>query len=246
MNDVRSAVRPSDPQRVEPRILTITGALLLGLAALFTWQELRMQTEALAVALAVVVAAAGFTLARLKVQVLGPVLVLGATVAAGLWYAATREPMLIAALSIAFVSSIALVALERKRARVDEGIDRWHRLISWQAIGISGLVTSFSFYFHIFDASDLSLQQYLVRRVVLTLAWLLSGTGLVLIGRAAKKPEVRDAGFLVLATSVLKLLTYDLTHVDGLTRIAALAIGGLTLVGAAQLARRLNQSSASS
>ena len=223
--------------------MAITGALLLGLSALFTWQELHLQTEVLAVALAAVVAAAGFTLARLRVQVLGPVWVLGATATAGLWYAATREPILIAALSIAFVSAMALVALERKRARVDAGIDRWHRLISWHAIGLSGLATSFAFYFHIFDASDLSLQQYLVRRVVLTLAWLISGTGLVLWGRATKKTEARDAGFLVLATSVLKLLTYDLSHVDGLTRIAALAIGGLTLVGAAEVARRLSRAS---
>ena len=118
MSDVRTAIRPNDPQRVEPRILAITGALLLGLSALFTWQELHMQTEVLAVALAVVVAGAGVTLARLKVQVLGPVLVLGATVAAGLWYAATREPILIAGLSVAFGTSMALVVLERQRARV--------------------------------------------------------------------------------------------------------------------------------
>jgi len=243
MNEVANAARttrPIDPQRSEPQILAIGGAVLLGLSGVFLWKELRLPIETLAIGLAGIVALAVAGLSRASFKVVGPVLLLAGTGVVGLWYAATREPVLLVALSTLMVASIAAIALEARRERLTSDRDRWHRLLSWHGAALTGLATSFAFYFHIFDASDLSLQGFVARRVVLTLAWLFIGTALVLSGRKQKLPEVRDAGFLVLATAVGKMLIYDVSHVDGALRVGALAIAGVTLLAAAEVARRLN------
>lgn len=238
------STRPNDPQRSEPQILAIAGALLLGLSGLFLWNELHVAVEVLAIVLASAVGLAVAALSKAQFKVVGPVLLLAGDGVVGLWYAATREPMLLVALSILFVASIVVVALEARRERLVTDADRWHRMASWHGLALSGLATTFAFYFHIFDASDLSLQGFVARRVVLTLAWLFIGTGMVLSGRKHKLSEVRDAGFLVLATSVGKMLFYDAVHDQGAVRVAALAIGGVTLLLAAEVARRLNRARA--
>jgi len=235
--------RPIDPQKSEPRILGIAGLALLALAIVFGWQELALQPEMVTVLVSVVIGAGALIFSRSSIRIWGPLAVIAATAVSGLWYMTSREPVLIAGLAISFAAAVTLVVIERHHERLDEELERWHRLISWHAIALSGLASSFAVYFHLFDASDLGLQQFVVRRVVLTLTWLVSGTGLVLLGRANKRPEMRDAGFLVLAVSLLKMLAYDLTHVDGVMRIAALAVGGVILVGAAHIAGRLNRAS---
>jgi hypothetical protein len=63
---------------------------------------------------------------------------------------------------------------------------------------------------------------------------------LVLHGRSRRATEIRDAGFLVLAAAVAKLLVYDTTHLDGLLRVGALAVGGAVLLASAAMVRRLN------
>ena len=75
---------------------------------------------------------------------------------------------------------------------------------------------------------------------MLTFTWLLAGVVMVLLGRGKQAPEIRDAGFLLLAASMGKLLIYDTTHLDGFLRIGALVVAGLVLLASAQVARTLS------
>ncbi len=236
----RSAERVVETKRVEAQVLGGAGALLLGLAAIFSWQELHLATEVLMVAAAVGAAGLAWWLASIRAQLVGPVLLLGATGAGALWYGATREPVLLWALGVTFAASVAMALWDRVRPRVESALDKWHRLLSWHGVALSGLGASFALYFQVFDASDLSLSRFVARRALLTLAWLFAGVGLVLRGRAVKATELRDAGFLVLAAAVGKLLVYDTMHLDGGLRIGLLFVAGAVLVASAVVARRLN------
>ena len=234
------APRRVEVEKVETHVMGLAGTGLLALAAFFLWRELQVRAEVLLVMAAVAAAVAAFALGRLKVPLLGPVLLLGATGLGGLWYGATREPLLLAGLAVSFLAAVVLAVADRQRPAVESGRARWHRMLSWHGVALSGLVTSFAVYFQIFDASDLSLQGFVARRALLSLGWLLGGVSLVLFGRGRHAPEVRDAGFLVLAAAVTKLLVYDTTHLDGLLRIGALAVGGGVLLASAAGVRRLN------
>jgi Predicted membrane protein (DUF2339) len=166
--------------------------------------------------------------------------VLGTTGLGGLWYAASREPSLLVGLGIAFAAALALALVEPRGPTPATPVDRWHRLLAWHGVALSGLVASLAFSFQLFDASDLSLQGFVARRALLSLAWLLAGLALVLGGRARRATELRDAGFVLVAAAVVKLLVYDSTHLDGPVRVGALAVAGVALVAAALRVRRLN------
>jgi hypothetical protein len=232
--------RAAPVAKVETQVMGVAGAGLMLLAGFFLWRELQVRAEVLLVLGAAVAAVAATVLRRLKVQLMGPVLLLIATGGGALWYGATREPLLLAGLVVAFAAALVLAVLDRRTPPLESSLDRWHRLLSWHGVGVAGLVTSFSVYFQVFDASDLSLQDFVARRAILSLGWLLSGVGLVLFGRASRATELRDAGFLVLAAAVSKLLIYDTTHLDGLLRVGALAVAGVVLLGSAAVVRRLN------
>ncbi len=237
---VRSAARVMETQKVEPRVLGAAGGLLVALAAIFAWQELHLPAEGTMVLGAAVAAGAAAVLARLRLLLLGPVLLLGGTAAGGLWYGATREPLLLVGLGVLFAASVVLAVWERRHPAPESGLSRWHRLLSWHGVALGGLATSFAAYFHVFDASDLAPADFVARRALLSLAWLLSGVGLVLGGRRAGATEVRDAGFVLVAAAVSKVLVYDTTHLDGLLRVATLAVGGLVLLLAAAGVRRVD------
>lgn len=227
-------------EKVETQVMGVAGAGLMLLAGFFLWRELAVRAEVLLV-LGAALAAVGAVVARkLRVQLIGPVLLLGATGLGALWYGATREPLLLGGLGVAFVAAVVLAVLDRRAPKVESGVSRWHRMLSWHGVALAGLVTSFSVYFQVFDATDLSLQDFVARRAILSLGWLLAGVGLVLFGRGQRATEVRDSGFLVLAAAVSKLLIYDTTHLDGLLRVGALAIAGVVLLASAAAVRRLN------
>jgi hypothetical protein len=227
-------------EKVETQVMGVAGAGLLALAGLFLWQELQVRAEVLLVLGATVAAVSAAVLHRFKIQLIGPAVLLGATGLGALWYGATREPLLLAGLGVAFVAALGLAVLDRRAPAVESPVSRWHRLLSWHGVALSGLVTSCAVYFHIFDASDLSLQGFVARRALFSGTWLLAGVGLVLFGRAQRATEMRDSGFLVLAAAVSKLLIYDTTHLDGLLRVGTLAAAGAVLLGSAAVVRRLN------
>lgn len=238
-SDAKGPKRVAETHKVEPVVLGMGGGVLLLLSSVFLWQELALRSEAAMLLVAAGAVAAALGLGRARVPMAGPLVLLGATGVAGLWYGATREPMLLGALLTLFVGTLAAIVVQRFRSSVESQTERRHRLLSWQAVAISGLGASFATYFHIFDASDLNLQHFVARRAVLTFFWLLSGVVMVLLGRGKQAPEIRDAGFLVLAASMGKLLIYDTTHLDGFLRIGALGIAGLVLLASAHIARAL-------
>jgi hypothetical protein len=239
MREVISAERPErkhDVQKVEPTVLGIGGALLLALAGFFAWQELALASTVLAVAGAACAAGLAYFAHRKEKASVGPVLLGLSGLVCGGWYAATKEPVLLIGLAIAFAASLVLTLLAQRTFTGEQA--RVHRAISWFATAFNGLAASFATYFFVFDATESSLNGFIARRSLLTLTWLVSGAVMVMMGRKKAAPEVRDAGFVVLAASMAKLLFYDLSHTDGLVRIAALALGGGVLMVASLFTNR--------
>lgn len=241
MNEVVTAERkpnPVDVQKAEPKVLAIGGALLLGLSAIFLWRELTLANEVLAVVGSVAAAALAFLAHKKEKAGIGPIVLGIAGLATGAWYGASKEPVLLIGMGVAFVASLVLTLRAQKVFAGAEA--RIHRAMSWVGMAINGLIASFATYFFVFDATESSLNEFIARRSLLTLSWLIAGVVMVVAGRKRAATEIRDAGFLVLATSMVKLLVYDLGHTDGVIRIGALAIGGAVLMVASQLMGKLN------
>ncbi len=230
---VMSAERKEvSPKPSEPGVLAIGGALLLALAGFFTWQELHLASEVLAVAAAALAGAVAWLAHRKQLPGVGPAVISLAGLVNGTWYAANREPVLLVGLGITFVASVVMTLVMHRQQLVPQA----HRTLTWLTTAATGLAGSFALYFFVFDASDTSLQGFVARRALLTLGWLISGTAMVVMGGKKAASEIRTAGYLVLGTSLVKMLLYDVGHDDGLLRIVALAIGGGVLVGASRLA----------
>jgi len=233
MTDVLNAERKDIPSKpAEPGVLAVGGALLLALAGFFLWQELHLAAEVLAVAAAALGAAVAWFAHRKQLPAIGPVALGAAGLFNGVWYAATREPVLLIGLGITFVASL-LMTLASQREKL---LPQAHRALAWLSTAATGLAGSFALYFFVFDASETSLTGFVARRAILTLAWLVSGTAMVVAGSKRGATEIRNAGYLVLGTSLAKMLLYDVGHDDNVIRIVALAIGGAVLVGASRLA----------
>lgn len=235
MNDVVSAAKKEAPrvvdaQNVEPHVLGIAGALLLALAGFFAWKEAALANEVLMIAAAGGGAVLAWWASKKGKALVGPFVLTAVTLAAGGWYSLTKEPMLIVAMGISFTASV-LATLHARRAFPRE-TSQMHQTLSWLGTAISGLATTFGTYFLVFNATESSLHDFVARRALLTLTWLVAGTSMVLVGRRKKATEIRDAGFVVLAASMGKLLLYDMAQTDGMVRIATLLIGGVVLMSA--------------
>lgn len=247
MDPVVSAARKNPPrvvdaQNLEPTVLGIGGALLLGLAAYFAWKELRLANEVLMLAATGGAAVLAAFAAKKGLAIIGPLALTATTLGAGVWYSMTKEPLLVTAMGVGFVASVAATLYAQKTFSREHG--QVHLTFSWLGTAITGLATTFATYFLVFDATETGLNDFIARRAVLTLTWLISGTALVLAGRRRKASEIRDAGFVVLAASMGKLLLYDMARTDGMVRIATLVISGVVLMGASRVIGLLNRGKA--
>ena len=213
------------------RVLAVAGAAMLTLAGVFLWRDLQVPQELLLAVAALAVSVVALTGTSRQRPLAGPIALLVASVAGGLWYAATKSGLLLTGLGLLVLASAATVALTWRRSEARE--DRVQAILLWYGLTASVLAASWAFYFHFFTlgfaADDLA------RRLVLTLGWLAAGVGMVLWGRARGEGVIRDAGFAFIAVALCKALVYDTTHLGGTLRIACLAGAGVLMLGGAWL-----------
>ena len=213
------------------KVLTGAGAGMLALAGIFLWRDLKVPQELLLTVAALLASAVAMTDVPRHRPLVGPILLLVTSLAGGLWYAATKAGMLLTGLGLLTLVSAVTVALAWRRPEARE--DRVRAILLWYGLTASVLAASWAFYFHFFTlgfaADDLG------RRLVLTLGWLATGVGLVLMGRARGEGVIRDAGFAFIAVALGKALLYDTTHLSGTLRIACLAGAGALMLGGAWL-----------
>jgi uncharacterized membrane protein len=213
------------------RVLAGVGAGLMGLAGVFLWRELQVPHELLLAVAAVLASAVALAEVPRHRPLAGPIALLLTGLVGGLWYAAVKSGLLLPGLGLTVLAAAFTVARTWRRSEARE--DKLQAVLLWYGLTAAVLATSWAFYFHFFTlgfaADDIG------RRVVLTLAWLVSGVGLVVYGRQRGESVIRDAGFAFVALAVGKALVYDTTHLSGMLRVAGLAGAGALLLGGAWL-----------
>lgn len=225
-------LRAQDP-RTDARVMLGAGAVLTGAAAFFLWRDLQVPPELLVATVAVAAAITSAVHSR-KWPLAGPLVLLGTSVVGALWYAATREPVLLAGLGASFLANAFLVA--RVHRGLDSQVERLRAFVTWFGLAVATLATSAAFYFQFLTLNLLHDETW--RRLILTLGWLGLGLWGARYARGRKDAVVRDASFLMLAAAVGKALLYDTAHLAGWQRIAVLAVSGLALLGSGFMALR--------
>lgn len=225
------------------KVLGGLGGALLALAAVFLWRDLHVPAEALLI----IAACATLALAFLSVPRGGgllvfPIAVLATSVSGGLWYAATKHPLLLVGLALTLVTSI--VMLPRAQKNSDTTVERVRDVLVWFGLTAATIAATWAFYFHFLTLGVA--EDHIARRLVLTLGWLVIGVVMVFLGRKGGTPVIRDAGFCFVAISVGKTLLYDTAHLDGTLRVAGLAAAGLLMLGTAWLSARSTPANARS
>ncbi|NTX04761.1 MULTISPECIES: DUF2339 domain-containing protein [Myxococcus] len=216
------------------KVLGGLGGALLALAAVFLWRDLHMPVEALLILAAVATLALGFLAVPRGGLLIFPIAVLATSVTGGLWYAATKQPLLLVGLALTFIASV--IMLPRSLRRGDTQLERIRDVLVWFGLTAATIATSWTFYFHFLTLGVA--EDHIARRLVLTLGWLVIGVVLVFLGRKRGAPVIRDAGFCFVAISVGKTLLYDTAHLDGSLRVAGLAAAGALMLGTAWLSAR--------
>ncbi len=220
------------------KVLGGVGAGLLLLAVVFLWRDLQVPRELLLAVAAV--GAAGLTFLNVPHtrNLAGPITVLVCAVAGGLWYAATKEGLLLVGLALTF--AIATVTVLRAGSQPDAERDRVRDVLVWYGLAATAIAASWGFYFHFLTLGIA--EDNVARRLVLTLGWLVVGVVLVLTGRQRGLPVMRDAGFAFVGIAVGKALLYDTMNLHGSLRVVGLAAAGALMVGAAWMSSRASAS----
>ncbi len=226
---------------LDSRVLTVAGFGLLVLAAVFGWRELEF--EGVLIAVVGSGAALLFSFQRLDgaMRWLTPaVLAVAALVSAVAWLA-FKLPLLLLGVALPVIGA-AWVALRLTRSGSLPSLPsttkelplRLPEFLTWQTLGLGLVALTGGAYFHL-----LTLQvEDLARRLVLTLVWTLLGLAALFFSRKLSDTAPRDAGFVVLACAIAKVVLYDTTHLFGGLRVGVLfAVGALLLLGARVLKR---------
>jgi uncharacterized membrane protein len=212
--------------------LRLTGVTLLALTAVLIWREVSLSSVYLLLAGSAVTTVTSFILERKKRELVGPVLSFATLIIGSGWYAATREPLVLAALGAVFATFAGLSLMHRARGT---GV---HRGLVFQGAAWSGLITSMAAYFHLFHASELGDENFLARRVILTIGWLIPGLALVVKGTRREDRTFQATGLVLTAAALGKLLVYDTVQLEGVLRIASYGLAGLLTLVAGQLLTR--------
>jgi uncharacterized membrane protein len=228
--------KPSKPMDTS-MLLKGLGGVLLAVTAVLIWNEVKMDAVVLLLSASVAALSGSLWLERKKTFVYGPLATLATVGVGAIWYGATREPLVLGALGVGFATFLATAWRHRDRTRLESST--WHRVLSFQGVAWSGLALSLATDFHLFHGSELLDEGFIARRVILTVAWLLGGLGLLVVGQKREDGPVQGAGAVLMVASLGKLLIYDTTHLDGVLRIAAYAAAGVMLmVGGTLLTRK--------
>jgi len=216
------------------KVLGGLGGALLALAAVFLWRDLHVPAEALLIVAACVTLALAFLSVPRGGLLVFPIAVLATSVTGGLWYAATKQPLLLVGLALTLITS--LVMLPRTQRNSDTTLERVRDVLVWFGFTAATIAATWAFYFHFLTLGVA--EDHIARRLVLTLGWLVIGVVMVFLGRKRSIPVIRDAGFCFVAISVGKTLLYDTANLDGTLRVAGLAAAGVLMLGTAWLSAR--------
>ncbi|NVJ22148.1 MULTISPECIES: DUF2339 domain-containing protein [Myxococcus] len=216
------------------KVLGGLGGALLALAAVFLWRDLHVPAEALLILAACVTLALAFLSVPRGGLLVFPIAVLATSATGGLWYAATKHPLLLVGLALTLITSV--VMLPRSQPKSDTTLERVRDVLVWFGFTAATIAATWAFYFHFLTLGVA--EDHIARRLVLTLGWLVIGVVMVFLGRKRGTPVIRDAGFCFVAISVGKTLLYDTANLDGTLRVAGLAAAGLLMLGTAWLSAR--------
>ncbi|MCP3167499.1 DUF2339 domain-containing protein [Myxococcus qinghaiensis] len=224
------------------KVLGGLGGALLALAAVFLWRDLHVPAEALLIVAACVTLALAFLSVPRGGLLVFPIAVLATSVTGGLWYAATKQPLLLVGLALTLITSV--VMLPRTQRNSDTTLERVRDVLVWFGFTAATIAATWAFYFHFLTLGVA--EDHIARRLVLTLGWLVIGVVMVFLGRKRSIPVIRDAGFCFVAISVGKTLLYDTANLDGTLRVAGLAAAGVLMLGTAWLSARSTPANARS
>jgi hypothetical protein len=102
--------------------------------------------------------------------------------------------------------------------------------IVWFALIASSIAFSWVTYYKFF--TPLGQEEFLVRRLVFTLFFVVVGVVCSVLGRSYLLPFLGVTGLIYMAAGVVKALAYDITHTDGVLRIGVFAgCGAVLLLG---------------
>lgn len=221
--------------RIDRRVLATTGALLFLLAAVFTWRDLQLPPSVLAALAAVIVASVSISGVDRRLPLVAPVAMVLLVLAAGGWYAAIRDPILLIPLTVMFLASLGMVA--REPGEAEDKPRQVRRVLVWYGFVLATVAATWAAYFHFVTLRFPDGEES--RRLLLTAAWVIGGVVLVLLSRWRHLPASRDAGFALLACGVGKLVFYDSGHLHGLERVAGLVGAGSLLLAGAWITGRI-------
>jgi hypothetical protein len=214
-------------------MLGIAGGALVALSAAFLWRDLSLSPAYLVTAGASVGLAASMAMSRRRISGLGLLLLMGATVVGGAWYALMRNALLLPAMAVILLGAVLNLVLAYPRAQ-----KLGDRMRTGQIFALftgATLVTTSATYFQFLTLGT----DNLARRLVLTLLWSLIGVGLVVRGGKVKELAMRYSGYALLAAALGKVLLYDTTHLAGPLRVAVLGLSGAVfLIGSLVLRRQ--------
>lgn len=218
------------------KALKFVGTTLLALTGLLIWKEVSLDAVYLLLGASTATMGASFWLERKKREFVGPVLAFFMLVLSTCWYAATREPVTLAAMGLTFASFAGMSWLHRERET------SLHRLLSLLGAAFSGLALSLAADFHLFHASEIGSEDFVARRVLLTIGWLAPGLVALVRGNKREDRAVMATGVVLTVAALGKLLVYDTVALDGVLRIASYGLAGvLTMVAGQLLVRKAPQ-----
>lgn len=207
--------------------LTLAGGALVALATLFCWNDLSIPAEYLLSIAGGVVLVLSLVSRNNAMRTAASWGLVGVACVGTAWHA--YAPTLPLTLGLLCCGVIGIVHVALDRSSPDELSIRSH---AWISAALAALAASWSAYYQFatlgFAAETSS------RRLVLTLAWLVSGLVGMVLGTRKHVRGLRDAGALVASVAVGKALFYDSMHLAGMERVGLCALAGVALiVGAA-------------